>query len=551
MDLRTLNSVFSINISPKKAILRYQEAGKEAILEEINGILQQQVFKGVKRQNLTHSQIKKLIRSSMFIKEKWNPIKRIIKLKARLVAGGHMQDRNLYSDSERSSPTVAISSFFTLISIAAAGNKKFMNFDFAQAFLNAEMKSDVNMLIDPLLSKFIIESDNSFAEFLNPDGTICVKLLKALYGCVESSALWYNHLKNILIKIGFKVNDYDKCVFTRYSKNGTKTDLCIHVDDGFACSDDLDDLKLLEIQLKKEFKSVEVNYDNDFEYLGMKIKFDNNGSAEIKMEKYIDRIIQEFGNINFSAKTPAHNDIFIIDEEAEKLDKSEGEKFHRTVAQLLFLTTRVRPDIMLAVIFLTSRVREPTTQDLKKLVRILCYLNGTKELGLVLGGDINNEIKLFGYADAAFACHPENMRSHTGLLLSVGRGCVIIKSRSQKSVTTSSAESELVALSDLTSMTIHSLNFLKSLNVNLQQAEIFQDNKSTISMANNGKSNSDRTKHIKIKYFFIKQYIDSKEVKVTYCPTLNMIADILTKPIQGSQFYYLRDILLGYKHPDN
>ena len=112
----------------------------------------------------------------MFIKEKWNPIKRIIKLKARLVAGGHMQDRNLYSDSERSSPTVAISSFFTLISIAAAGNKKFMNFDFAQAFLNAEMKSDINMIIDPLLSKFIIESDNSFAEFLNPDGTICVKL---------------------------------------------------------------------------------------------------------------------------------------------------------------------------------------------------------------------------------------------------------------------------------------------------------------------------------------------------------------------------------------
>ena len=87
--------------------------------------------------------------------------------------------------------------------------------------------------------------------------------------------------------------------------------------------------------------------------------------------------------------------------------------------------------------------------------------------------------------------------------------------------------------------------------INIDHAELYQDNKSTIHMAENGKSYSDKTKHIKIKYFFIKQYIDSKEVKVTYCPTLAMVADILTKPLQGSQFLYLRDILLGYKHPDN
>ena len=551
VDLRTMNSVFSVHISPKKAILIYQKDGEEAIREEINGILSQKVFKGVRRQSLNPSKIKKIIRSSMFIKEKWNPIKKIMKLKARLVAGGHMQDRNLYTNNERSSPTVAISSFFTLISIAAAGNKKHMNFDFAQAFLNAVMKNEVHMIIDPLLSKFIIEIDETFAEFLNPDGTICVQLLKALYGCVESSALWYNHLKSILIKIGFKVNDYDNCVFTRYSNNGSKTDLCIHVDDGFACSDDIDDLKLLEMQLKKEFKSVEVNYDNDFEYLGMKINFDNNGSAEIKMEKYIDKVIQEFGNINFTAKTPAHNDIFIIDEDAEKLDKSEAEKFHRTVAQLLYLATRVRPDIMLAVIFLTSRVREPTTQDLKKLVRILCYLNGTKELGLILGGDKNGNIRLFGYGDAAFAIHPSSMKSHSGLILSVGRGIILAKSTTQKTVTKSSAESELVALSDLLSVAINQLEFMKSMYINIDHAELYQDNKSTIHMAENGKSYSDKTKHIKIKYFFIKQYIDSKEIKVTYCPTLAMVADILTKPLQGSQFLYLRDILLGYKHPDN
>ena len=161
---------------------------------------------------------------------------------------------------------------------------------------------------------------------------------------------------------------------------------------------------------------------------------------------------------------------------------------------------------MLAVIFLTSRVREPTTQDLKKLVRILCYLNGTKELGLVLGGDKNSHIRLYGYGDAAFAVHPSNMRSHTGLLLSVGRGIILVKSTSQKTVTKSSAESELVALSDLLSFAVNQLEFMKSMNLNIDHAELCRNNQSTIHMAENGNL-THKTKHIKIKYFYIKYFI--------------------------------------------
>jgi hypothetical protein len=283
----------------------------------------------------------------------------------------------------------------------------------------------------------------------------------------------------------------------------------------------------------------------------MKINIKENGSAEITMRKYIEKLLNEFGNINFAASTPAHSDIFLVDPHSKKLDQSQQKKLHRTVAQLLFLSTRVRPDILLAVIFLTSRVREPTEQDRNKLIRILCYLNGTKDIGLVVGGDRNGDIKLYGYADAAYAAHPSNMRSHSGLLLSVGRGLILAKSTAQKIVTKSSAESELVALSDLLSLAVNQLEFMKSMGLNLNNAELYQDNKSTICLAENGKYLSDKTKHIKIKYFFIKNYIDSKEVKVTYCPTLSMVADILTKPLQGSLFRRLRDILLGYDFPDN
>jgi hypothetical protein len=316
------------------------------------------------------------------------------------------------------------------------------------------------------------------------------------------------------------------------------------VDDGFVCSEDKNDLKILERQLIEEFKNVEVKYGNNHDYLSMNLNFKDNGTCDVKMTNYIEKLIKENG-IYAKAATPASNDIFQIDENSENLNIKEKEKFHTTVAQLLYLATRVRPDILLPTIFLTSRVQQPKVQDVKKLIRVLCYLNETRYMGITLGGDLNGNIKLYGAADAAFGVHPGKMRSQSGLLLSTGRGIILAKSMSQKITTRSSAEAELVALSDLSSLTVHQLEIMKSLDIDIQHAEIFQDNKSTICLATNGKSNSDKTKHIKIRYFFVKQFIDSGEIKITYCPTNLMVADILTKPLQGEQFKKFRDVLLG------
>lgn len=74
-----------------------------------------------------------------------------------------------------------------------------------------------------------------------------------------------------------------------------------------------------------------------------------------------------------------------------------------------------------------------------------------------------------------------------------------------------------------------------------------QDNMSTIQMAKNGRSTSDRTRHVNIRYFFVKQYLDDGTMNISHCPTLDMIADILTKPLQGEHFEKLRDLLLGYQ----
>ena len=76
---------------------------------------------------------------------------------------------------------------------------------------------------------------------------------------------------------------------------------------------------------------------------------------------------------------------------------------------------------------------------------------------------------------------------------------------------------------------------------------LYEDNESVIAMANYGRSYSDKMKHIKIQHYFVKQYPDNGEFTLNYCPTEETIADILTKPLQGSQFIKLRNIFLGYE----
>jgi hypothetical protein len=67
-----------------------------------------------------------------------------------------------------------------------------------------------------------------------------------------------------------------------------------------------------------------------------------------------------------------------------------------------------------------------------------------------------------------------------------------------------------------------------------------------LNLAQNGMSNSEKTRHISIRYFFVTDRIKSGEIKLQHMGTEDMIADILTKPLQGELFKKLRDLLLGY-----
>jgi hypothetical protein len=148
------------------------------------------------------------------------------------------------------------------------------------------------------------------------------------------------------------------------------------------------------------------------------------------------------------------------------------------------------------------------------------------------------------YIDASFALHP-NMRSHTGGGLTMGRGFPIVNSTRQKLNTRSSTESELVGVDNMMPILVWSRYFLMAQGYGVTQNLLLQDNQSSILLERNGKaSRGKRTRHINIQYFFITDRVNIF-IKIEWCPTKEMVADFMTKPLQESHFRRLRDLIMG------
>jgi hypothetical protein len=146
-----------------------------------------------------------------------------------------------------------------------------------------------------------------------------------------------------------------------------------------------------------------------------------------------------------AAATPATSYLFKTRESAPKLSSDLSELLHSNVAKLLDLARRARPDILLAVVFWTTRVSNPDIDDLGKLKSVMRYLRDTKDLALTLEASGDGVVRW--WIDASFAVHP-NMRSHSGAVVSLGKGAVYGMSSKQKINTKRSCEAELVGVDD-------------------------------------------------------------------------------------------------------
>ena len=129
------------------------------------------------------------------------------------------------------------------------------------------------------------------------------------------------------------------------------------------------------------------------------------------------------------------------------------------------------------------------------------------------------------------------MRSHTCGVISLGTGTMHQKSSVQKSNVKSSTEAEKVGTSEYMPYNVWFSHFMTVQGYKIEDNVLFQDNQSAINLENNGRrSCTGKSGHVNIRYFFVKDLVDKKKVRIIYCPTGKMLADFYTKPIQGALF---------------
>jgi len=506
-----------------------QPDGHESAVKEIKQILDRETWHPRHANTLTSEQKRHAISCHGVGKVKRDGTK-----KTRLVAGGHRQDKSKYLGM--TSPTSSHLTTMLHLTVAAYEKRPHLSqIDYPGAYLGIDrhkhsMPTEI-MRVSGKLAELITTVDPTYKEYISENGSFYVELDKSLYGLVESAALWYKELTEQLMELGYHRSLVDPCLF--HAKQST---INIHVDDllcSFADTAERD-------RVHAYFRSKDCTIHEDaLDFLHMRIQHLQDGSITLDMEEYISSHLKSWG-VNNTSPYPANKGLFNINDMSPPADNPK--RFVSIVMALMYLALRARPDILLAVSFLSTRGHVCTLEDEEKLHRVLGYLNHTKHLRLTIRPANMNILTL---ADASYNVHAD-AKGQNGYAITIGSygSLIAAKSCKQKPVSKSSCEAELIAADLSTAPTIQASQTLAEFGYQTIPV-LGQDNEGTIALSHNGAGNFKKTKHINTRYFSIKNLLDTNQLDIRHIRTDDMPADMLTKPLTGKRFIEFRNKLMN------
>ena len=535
----------------KKGLDKFGKKGREAAIKELDQLYRRNCFEPVLVKELSSRERMKAQETLLFLTENRDGT-----IKGRAVYNGK-PTRDWLSKEDANSPTAALESVMLTATIDAHEGRDVMVMDIPNAFIQATMpepkegEDRVTMKITGVLVDMMIEiAPETYGQFVvyeNGRKVIYVVVLKAIYGMLQAALLWYKKFRGDLEEVGFKFNGYDPCVANKMVSNKQQT-IRFHVDDVMSShvNKAVND-KFLEWANTKygEIGEVKASRGKKHDYLGMTFDFSEDKKVKISMKKYTEQMVKDFSvelDIHDTMKTPAGNNLFEKGS-GKILDRDRKEEFHNMTARGLFMSKRSRPDIQQTISVLCTRVQDSNESDWKKLTRMMKYLNGSADKELVLSAKNLQVIKW--YVDASFAVHPD-FKSHTGAVMTMGRGAIQSISRKQKLNTRSSTEAELIGVDDAMVMILWTKLFLEEQGYGIKENILYQDNKSAILLEKNGrKSAGKQSRALNIRYFFVTDQVEKGNLVIDYCPTEEMVGDFMTKPLQGESFKKFRKMILG------
>jgi hypothetical protein len=464
----------------------------------------------------------KYVGSKLVFKIKRHADGSIERYKVRLVAKGYSQIEG-YNFFETTSPVAKMQSVKLFLSIAASNDLFIEHTDVDTAFLIPELKEKVWIKL--------------------PDGKTYL-LNKTLYGLKQASRGWNKEADAKLRSLGFLPLLSDPCIYTRKDNIGRRFYLALFVDDILLAYHKLEVIKKVQSDLSQFWKTKNLGPVKKF--LGLSITRDYlNKSIHLSQTELLKECLKtaQLSDCN-PAVTPFEHDIKLQKATStdQTLTNEEKELYQSIVGKLFYVSNNTRPDLCTAVSLVSSYVSKPTAAHMAAVKRILRYCQGTITHGIQLGGENNALPLLIGYSDADWAGDIDTRRSRTGYTFHIGSGCITWQSKKQATVALSTAEAEYMSLSSATQELKWLRGLLAELGFPQEITEMKQDNKSCIQITQ-GNHSHQRSKHIDIRHHFIKDEINLENMKMTWCPTNDMIADIMTKPLPRPRFIELRDKL--------
>lgn len=458
---------------------------------------------------------KKVISAKWVYKLKRDETGQVVKHKARIVAQGYSQMFGVdYTDVF--APVTRMTTLRALLAIAGKNGIVLKQYDVKTAYLNGTVDEELYMRQPP-----------GFAA-AGQEELVC-KLIKSIYGLRQSARCWNKALHAVLTEMRFKQCTSDSCLYVRHDK-GVTVYLLVYVDDLLIGCIDEGVIDSVYHDLKKKPDLTDLGPVRHF--LGLEI-LKQDGIYSMRLTAYIEKLVSKLGMDKAApVKTPMDPGYLSSNDDSKPFEDLTA--YRSLIGALLYLSINARPDISVSVGLLGRKAAQPNQSDWSAAKRIVQYLNATKAHKLTFGR--GKDWKLIGFSDSDWAGDQRTRRSTTGVVYFYGSGPICWVSKGQDSVALSSLEAEYNALTVACQEAVWIKRLLKDLGEPVDQAiTIFEDNQGCISFSTAERS-SGRVKHIDTKRHFIRELCDRRTITLLYCPSAEMIADALTKPLGRLMF---------------